>query len=281
MSVTRVHKHSSRARRTKDGPELTETWLVICDDLTDGAEVAIGGAGLPTYGTTKTMSGKLIYARDLNATPADSKAGPKVFNVEVQYRTADSSEDQEDEDPLARPAVYSYPDDPTDEAYAVDVEGEPVTNSAGVPPQTLPTRLGGDGLIRVRRNVASFNDQTATGFRRKINSGNVTINGVTYNARRLLIKSWTADGPHQDNGVSYWTESIDILKKADGWDLVYPDQGRSELNGDNRIPIRDAQGRQVEDDWPLDGAGGAKAAATDAPAELTRKPYEAVVFPSF
>jgi hypothetical protein len=250
--------------------------------MADGAEVAISGAGLPIYGAAKAMSGKVIYARDFSANPKDSQAGPRVFVVDVTYRGAQGAEDQELENPLARPPRYSYPDDPTDESYAIDVEGEPVTNSAGVPPQTLPTRLGGDGLIRVRRNVAAFNDQAAASYRRKINSGSVTINGVAYNARKLLIKSWTADGPHQDGGVTYWTETIDVVKRTDGWDLIYPDQGRSQLedNG-NRIPIRDAQGRQVEDDWPLDGAGAAKAAATDTPANLTRKPYEAVAFPAF
>jgi hypothetical protein len=288
MSVTRVHKHSSRARRTKDGPELTETWLVICDDLTDGAEVALsaddGTKAVPSYGDTRTVLGKTIKARDITADPRDSKAGPVVFNVQVIFREdASSSETDSDiENPLLRPSKYSYPDDPVDEQFAVDVDGLPITNSAGVPPENLPTRRAGDGRIRIRRNVSSFDDVGAHTFRRKINNGIETIDGNSYGARTLLIQSWTADGPFIENGFTFYTEQIDIAKNADQWDLVYADQGRSELDDNgNRVAILDGDGNEVADDWPLDGAGAALANATDAATSITRKPYQAVNFPSF
>ena len=105
------------------------------------------------------------------------------------------------------------------------------------------------------------------------------INGTTYAARTLRIAGYSASGPNVENDVTYWTETIRLAKRIEGWDDEYEDRGLNQLQDGKPKPILDAKHEPVILPFPLDGAGAALAAATDPPALILRKPYAAGGFP--
>lgn len=242
----------------------------------DAESASDGSNTIPTIGAAWS-SGDPAKVKGRNATKGEQDQ--HTYEVTVSY-SSESGSVETIENPLARPTDYSYEDESVTEPYFRDTDDAPVVNSAGDDFQDLPERERVVGNITITRNVATFNDATAQGYRDKINNADKTINGVTYLARVLRIRSWTATGPHEENDVTFWTETIKIGKRVDTWDDFFEDRGLNELEGGQPKPITDADGQAIQLPYPLDGSGAKKANATDAPAIITRKPYAAVTFPS-
>lgn len=207
-----------------------------------------------------------------------------LYTFEVTVNYSSSSEEQEQAQktttsPLAEPTQYSYSDQMFQEPYFRDTDDVPIVNSAGEQYAQMPTRDASRGSITITHNVSSFNDATAEGYRNKINTASATINGHSYAARTLRVRSINATGPSERNGVTYWKETWVILKNLDTWDEVFEDRGLNQLdtNGEPKR-ILDADGIEVSKPYPLDGNGAAKALPTDAPATGTAKPYLATSF---
>lgn len=200
--------------------------------------------------------------------------------VTVNYSSKQEDQSQTIENPLSRPTQYSYSDSEVTEPYFRDTDNLPVVNSAGDDFADLPQRGRSVGTIQVTRNVASYNDGTAESYRDLINNSSRTINGTIYLANTLRIVGWGATGPHEENGTTFWTETISVAKNVNGWLDTYEDRGLNQLESGKPKPILDAKNEPVTTPYPLDGSGVAQASATTAPAIITRKPYAAGAFPS-
>ena len=249
------------------------------DDTVDDVKDADDGTtAIPDIGDA-WAGGSSLKARGY-AIRHDYDEHPLFYEVTVNYSSKDDGSSTI-ENPLSRPTQYSYEDSQAQEPYFRDTDDNPVVNSAGDDFTDLPARDSAEGVIVITRNVASFNDLTAEGYRNKINSANKTINSVTYATGTLRIVGWSASGPNEENGVTFWTETIRIAKRAAGWDHVFEDRGLNQLDDDDkRIPILDANNVQVTVPYPLNGSGAAQATPATAPAVITFKPYEATSFPS-
>ena len=275
VAVTIIREEYARQGAIRTG---TRVYQVQVDGLTDDAESVLSADD----GTTAVDEVGDAWSATSTATCKSQKAGAfnedqLTYEVTCEYS---SKSEEEVEDPLSRPNQYSYTSEQLTEPYFRDTDDLPVTNSAGEPYDELPQREVSRGTITITRNVASYSDVAAEGFRGLINSSDVTINGATYNARKLRITGYNASGPNEENGVTFWTETITIAKNAAGWDHLLEDRGRNELDSGKLKPILDAHGEAVELPYPLDGAGAAKAAPTDTPATRTHKPYLAGAFPT-
>lgn len=271
MSVVSVSLRDERYEFDGSGYVGQRIYRVVMDnpasdDATTALSATDGVVSVPAIGATW---GQAKAVRKSAAKVAEGVA----YDVTVQYSSKSGDQPEEVENPLNRPWEYSYDDTPITEPYFFDVEGLPCANSAGEPFDTLPEREVTIGQITIVRNVASFDDSTAQGYRDKINSDSVTIRGTTYAAGQLRIRAISAQGPFEENGVTFWRETIVVAKKADKWEHKFEDRGYSELDEGKLKPILNADGEQVVRPWPLDGSGAAKASPTDEPATLVRKPY--------
>lgn len=247
-----------------DGSENAAT-ATIADD---------GTTAIPEVGDTWAAA----KASDISADEHD--ADPWTFVVTVDYTSSPNPSWTFPENPLSQPNKYSYTSESVTEPYFRDTDNKPVVNSAGEVYAQTPQRERSYGVITITRNVSSYDDATAESYRNLINSGSVSINGTTYAARKLRIKQYDASGPNEQNGVTYWTETIVIAKRPEGWDHVLEDRGLNELIDDELYPILDAKMDPVQLPWPLDGEGFACFNPTDTPAQRTYKPYTADNFPS-
>ena len=281
MSFIEVQVKSEELKTAKGIRTGTRVYDVTSDDVDDdvhGAETADDGTtAIPSIGDAwdGTLTTCLVIGRSVKHGGDDD---PLYYEVTIEYSSEQTG--QEIENPLSRPTQYSYDDNIVQEPYFRDTDDLPVTNSAGDDFAALPSRGASEGVIVVTRNVSSFNDLTAESYRNTINSANKTINGVTYTARTLLIAGWSATGPHLENGVTFWTETIRIAKRAATWDDKFEDRGLNELSSGKPKPILDAKNQPITAPYPLNGSGAKRVNVTDAPAVITRKPYAAGSFPT-
>lgn len=220
------------------------------------------------------------------ATKAKSKSATAFNEDQLTYEVTVEYSSEVDpgwvfpENPLSMPNQYSYSGENITEPYFRDVAGDPVVNSAGDDYAELPQRERNYRTITITRNAATYDDATASAYIERINSGSVSINAVSYAARKLRISNYDATGPHEQNGVEYWTETIVVKVRPEGWDDKLEDRGLNELASGKLKPILDAKHEAIVAPYPLDGMGGAKANPTDTPAQRTHKPYTAGSFPS-
>lgn len=246
----------------------------INDDVVDALYANDGTTAVDdvgdTWGSTKAKSKRATaFSEDL-----------LTYEVTVEYSSETDPADSFPENPLSMPNQYAYSGENVTEPYFRDVDGDPVVNSAGDDYAELPQRERNPRTITITRNVATFDDSVAQPYIERINSSSVSINGVSYNARKCRITNYDATGPHEQNGVEYWTETIVIKCRAEGWDDKLEDRGLNELDSGKVKPILDTKHEPVVSPYPLNGAGVKKPNATDTPAQRTHKPYTAGAFPS-
>ncbi len=277
MSVESVSLQSERYEYDGEGYVGEKVFrVVMTDPANDDAVTAYsandGTTAIPDIGD-EFKAGSAAKAKSKSASRVSEGL---AYDVTVSYSSKSRDYPQTVENPKTRPWEYSYDDQTISEQFFFDETDEtplPMANSAGEPFDTLPEREVTIGQLTITRNTDSFSDSTAQSYRGKVNDAAVTINGVTYLAGTLRLRTWSARGPLVENGFTYWQEVITLAKRADGFDQKWEDRGYSELSSGKLIPIRNEAGDQVVKAWPLNGAGAKKPNATDTPAVLTRKPY--------
>ncbi len=254
----------------------------IDDDVLGAVNADDGTESIPDIGDAWKV-GSVLKARGYDVSHVENDDS-YYYSVTVNYSSKDDSDQVTIENPLARPTIYSYEDSLIQEPYFRDEttpNALPAVNSAGDDFTDLPLRDRSEGVIVITRNVASFSDTAAEIYRNTVNSSSVSINGISYSAGTLRIIGWSANGPNEENGVTFDTETIRIAKRSAGWDDIYEDRGLHKLDSGKRVPILDGNNLAITVPYPLDGSGGAKTNPTDTPATITLKPYKTTSYPSF
>jgi hypothetical protein len=283
VSVTRVELIKETYGWTKDSGALSGTRIYrvdvdsLDDDSTDAYVADDGTTSIPSSGDAwKVGSSLKVVSKQVDGFEDHQLS----FQVTVGYSSKSDNSGAEIENPLARPAQYNYGSSQSTEPYFRDTDAAPCVNSAGDDFADLPQRERSRARISITRNTATFNHATAYGYINKINASGVSLNGVSYAERTLRIVNYGAQGPSEENGVTYWVETIEIDVNEDTWDDKFEDRGLAELASGKRKPILDATNHPITTPWPLDGAGAKKASPANTPAIITRKPYQATSFAS-
>jgi len=184
------------------------------------------------------------------------------------------------ENPLNDPDQIEWGAIEGSEPYEVDRDPagpKPVVNSAGQAFDSSIERENSNMLVTVRRNVATFNATQANTYRDAVNAASFTVDGVLIPEGAAKIGAITCGGRQMRGGVSFREMVIPIKIRQDWLQAVY-DTGYYQIDGSDLVPITDSAALPVEKPWPLDGAGAAKANATDVPAILTFYPYKKLAF---
>lgn len=231
------------------------------------AVAALAATGLPAIGDAWPGISRL---RVRTLAPKCVSDARNQWQVEASYGVFEAN-------PLTEPATFEWDFGTSTETYAFDFSDPPVpvVNSAGEPFAELPRRLAGEIRCTITKNVSGFDAAAAEAVNRTVNSASVSIDGETFGPRQVLIHGVGCGSPQERNGVVFRQLKHVVGIRAATWDDVLADRGYHELDGSGGLreirkgtpPVR------VEQPWPLDGSGAAKANATDEPAKGTFYPY--------
>lgn len=204
------------------------------------------------------------------------------WQVQVDFSNKRPEAEQE-ENPLNRPAEYSWSFDQSSQPYFIDVEDKPVVNTSGEPFEDLKEREISNITGSVKKNVpASYSAATLANYKRAINNGAFTFDGVSIGDGQARFAGADLSPVKSENGVSYREISV-TFKFRETWDDEVEDRGFNELGAGNKLKeiVKGVPPTRVDKPYPLDGAGKAKPNPTDVPHKLTFKPYDRLPFNVF
>ena len=152
------------------------------------------------------------------------------------------------------------------EALAKDRNGDPILTSAGEPydPPLMQDRHL--PMVTITRNESSFDPADADTYKDTVNSGNITIAGLTVSARKALMLDIDCDRQKRA-GTTYYRVTYQIAFDKDTFDRDPLDQGlrcryyAAEGSGSGSpgdLPLKPCviHGQEVTTPARLDGSGG-------------------------
>ena len=280
MAVESVKElHTQRQSRKSYGSdaktEHRRVYRVITDDITDGSGVALAAAALPDP-TERYLN---VPLQDVDCQGQDDG-----FTYVVTYTYSTKSDDGGEgfePNPLNRPPEVSGGFDNQTEPYQYDINGDPVSTSAGELLASALERETSEVSISISANE-SVSWVARYSFNNKINAASFSVDGVTIPAGLAKISGISGNKQSENvngNNFNYWKNTYIVKVRPEGWDHLYDDRGLYEL-GPTSLPqrIKDIDGLDVTKPYPLDGSGAAAASATAIPATIIRKPYETISY---
>lgn len=176
---------------------------------------------------------------------------PLLWNVDVRYSTAtETQQRQVAENPLDRPAVYSWDNVQYQKVARKDVEGAPIKNSAGERFNPAPEIDDSRPVLRVERNEVSFNEARAIDYQDAVNTD--MFHGFDPGKAKVAKIAGTSE---YENSVHYWKVVYEIHFRREGWLLSVLDEGTFYLSGGEKKLFKDAQGQFLHTGL-LNGSGG-------------------------
>lgn len=106
--------------------------------------------------------------------PSAKRVGFNLYEVEVQY-SADRGSTSDDTDPLAQPAEYEWQLGLQSVEKDVDVDGNPLTNSARAGFDQNPSITETQIFLNIKRNLPFFDAVRAIAFTNTVNNADLTI----------------------------------------------------------------------------------------------------------
>jgi hypothetical protein len=252
-------------RRFVPGASAVRSWDVVgTTDQNDAINAT--GVGL---GDTYSLDDRLeVRTGGIEVT----NAGPFMFRVTTTYTAPQgtsggtSGGNPLDEPPVVFPEIVEETD-----YYDLDIFGNPITNSAGVPfAGGLPDSTS---YLRITytRNESNFDLVQALAYTNKLNSDAITMRGITGTIlpRQMLCKAIRVKTGYQFNASYVTTEYVFELRpdypvvidglRVSGWRRRVLDRGRQGFyteSGETKVgDIVNSADEKIPDDVPLNGAG--------------------------
>jgi len=264
MSVVSVKERTEgqRSWKTTEGREHRRVFVVILNDVTDGAQTARLAAGVPDIGDAHPGD---ATAKAYRVDPQGT-ASSLAWYVYVDYRRP--THKTKAEDPLDDPVQIEWGFRTVSAVLEKDRNGNGILNSAGEP---FDPPLEDDVHIltlTVTRNEPTFSANTANNYVNTVNSGTVTLCGLQVTARQAKLSGCSAQSAER-NGVNYCIVRYQLEFKVATWDRDVLDQGIREWidAGDHSKglkQIKGPDGEYVMKPVKLNGNGRASAATADA-----------------
>lgn len=278
LSVKECTLLKGTAEHAYDGNTAQRLFHVRFSTKPDDHDEILTATGLPSISDPyKVGSTKLLKKK----TPA-SLGTVLDYIVTCDYEVPERSFEP---DPLDRPDEISGDFTTELRPFFQDLTSptpKQVLASTGEPFDDLPQRYAGIFRFRVTGNRptttdvalwASYLGPTAASY----NNSSVTIKGITFAAKSLLLlgaKFSEAKENHYEYQRWEWDLGVNV-DTSDGWEILkIDDRGYTFYDAGYYKPIVVGEPpEKTPTSWPLDGSGGKKPNASDAPASLEFKPY--------
>lgn len=165
-----------------------------------------------------------------------------LFYITVNYSLV--------ENPLAQPAEFSWSHVDNEEPIDRDINGNPITNSAGELPDPPITETFHDVVLRVSRNEALFNHVTASEYKNSVNAN--TFLGFAPGT----VKCTVFEGEiTRAAALTYYIVRYEFQIREDAWKKRFLDAGFREKVGTEYEVIKDKDGVPLSEPSLLDGNG--------------------------
>jgi len=269
MAITYTESWDQSFNDTKDDRDVAVTLHVVSDAaVLNGSNVltathATSGAAFPSKGDAWPNN----FRYRLHSRRAASFSGPRYAKVQLIYKTGPFGGEEATDDPLQAPVRYRWRPITQGEPTDIDIDGNPIINSAGDPFANPVQGFLNSYILEATRNEAGFNQQQAVMFQNAINSTAIQFGGSTIEAGEAKC---TGIYPANDFTlvdeyvpVTYQFEIRERLTLGDGRRITsfvhrILDQGRQAwLYDGSKVPIYNRNGTianptPVTRDVPLD-----------------------------
>jgi len=239
----------------------TADYLVKTDDKTDTELDVITDSLAPYLGQPHPQAPSL-YVEDIQV--KQLKESPFFWKLSVKYsneKTTAEGESPSETSPEFDPAVIEWSTENFQVPVEKDTSGDGILNSAGDPFDPLPTKDEMRVVVNISYNATSVPGQVLT-FANKVNSGGISIDGLSISAGQAKCQSVRVGGLQQRNGEFYRNVQFSFAILEDGWNLSILDQGfrEREPRTNDLIQIvndgdQSGDGAAVTSPALLDGAG--------------------------
>lgn len=266
LSVTEQPEGWSGNRTEKGDYEFNRVFYVLTQTMNVGpfgvlsAVDPVTGMAVPgDFDDYHAGDDALGFAFVKSKTARRDRVQPRLWIVEVRYSTAkDTQERQIAENPLDRPAVYSWDSVTYQKVVAKDKDDQAVVNSAGERFSPLPTMDDNRPVLRVERNEATFNESRAIDYQDAVNTD--MFRGFDPGQAKVAkITGTTA----YENSVFYWQVTYEIHFRREGWRLEILDEGTYTTTALGvKLLFFDVRG-QIMQSGLLDGHGNELADGSD------------------
>lgn len=195
----------------------TRTWKVITDDRNDTPATIFTYAGCPQkYSPCPWDSQAKCLKVSVRNTAEDGDS--RQWEVTASYSS--KYDDQQQANPLERPIKRSMDFSVYRKVAERDIDGVPITNSAGDKPSEPVEIDAMHPIFRFVRNEASIPVDRALEYYFATNSD--TFNGAPAGTCRITIKT----GEQQtENEVNFYQVTYEVEYRSEGWDVRYLNQG--------------------------------------------------------
>lgn len=244
----------------------TRVYRVRQDNLTDDEHTLLlfmASDGFLVNSAHPSDPGSKIVEVSCSVVSSYSNGGQRglLWDVTVNYGPWNPLEHSPDGDPTHQPLRFEIEQITVEVPLLVDVDGNPILNSAGDPFDPPLTEERTDLILTVYRNEENIDIYTLLS-----NSGKGEVNDAEWNGfeektvKVLPIKipqqQWSQEG--QKN---YWAMAYQFHIKFEGWTRRVVNQGFNELYTSGSVtksrPIVDAYGAKASDPVLLDEDGHA------------------------
>jgi hypothetical protein len=286
VSVTLLHDER-RTIETADGRQHTLSWHVLLDEaVINGSDIA-RTAQDPSTGMKIPVARPVpdayygdpfVVCQGISSQPVEGNRC--LFKVTAQYGTIQGPPSDggpsDNPDPLQRAPDISWSFETEPLFRSTDISGNPFVNSANFlfdPPPQIDRQIL---VLNVLINEATYNATLAYQYIGTINQSGGSILGFSFGEGEALCTAISGQRQYE-NGYTYWQVSYQFKFKASftaihklanapaaassgiipAWDHAVLDSGyytRSVADGIQRI--KDADDVEMQQPWPLDGAGG-------------------------
>ncbi len=201
-----------------DGLEVQSVrlpFLVKGKTRTGGMLDALSASGLPKYGdtyaallsdgtATETDATLYVKARSI----AQHENEPLLWVVTVEYSQDVWDPNRQELNPLWLPPDPRWGRERYKEALEMDLDGDPLTNSAGVPYQAVEDD-GSFKTVEIARNLAAWDQAVMDEFEDLVNTDDFEVDGQTYAPYRCKVHEVTTQG-RRFNGAcgTYWPAKL-------------------------------------------------------------------------
>lgn len=168
----------------------------------------------------------LMFARAI--TPNQDEDAPEFWDVDVPYSNALDPNQEDDPNPLNRPAEFDWASQTYRRIAVKDQAGIMILNGAGDPPVPPFEEEAVQWIINVRKNVASVPSYILT-YEDVINSDSVSFQGLTFDPLLLKIGQIRISPLQYEGGVAHYVFVYTMVYREEGWSRLWPWRGYREL----------------------------------------------------
>lgn len=279
MAVIKVGEHYDREGSINSKFEriYRRSWLVQTDSKTTG-RIAVRESVPVRIGNVFSCDGETdagSFCNDISVKSLSGASAGKEWIVTATYGPYDPSTNASN--PLERPIEVSGGFSEFEEIVDVDVDGNPVVNSAGEPFANPVMRDDPRPDLMIVTNAKTLDLNLIYTYRRAVNSDEFW--GANPGQVRVASITWQYLH-HADIGY-YYKITYTFKFKKDGWQIRLQDKGMRVLNaGGTALEKVKFNGIPADEPVFLDGNGRAKALTADV-VYLDFKRYEELPFSIF